>query len=253
MSADRVQPPTLALDVTRFADAAVLAGGGARGRDHSGHERRTGAHRSVRCGCGTAPSHSSRWHCPRIDDALGRGGRRTGQARGGQGRHARPAAAAGGFHSDGPYTVSFVYLHAGAPFDNKGQMQMTLPKMDLPISVVEWELFVPERYRADRFAGNAIAANLIGPMDERSSGGRGSGVGSGSGIGPGVAGGVGGGTFKSATGITASNGQIVGRVVDSNGGLCQARPSSSQARDERSRSSPTRAACSWPRMSRRGR
>ncbi len=70
-----------------------------------------------------------------------------------------------GFKPDGLYTVSFVYLHSGTPFARKGQMQMTLPKMDLPVSVVEWELFVPQNYRADRFDGTAIAAALI----ERSS------------------------------------------------------------------------------------
>ena len=85
-----------------------------------------------------------------------------------------------GFRPDGPYTVSFVYLHAGAPFDKKGNMQMTLPKMDLPVSVVEWELFMPDRYRADRFDGNAIAASLVDAPDEVTMIG-------GSGVGPGSA------------------------------------------------------------------
>jgi hypothetical protein len=58
--------------------------------------------------------------------------------------------------------VSFVYLHAGTPFAKKGDMQMTLPKMDLPVSLVEWELFVPDRYRADRFTGDLIPAGLAG-------------------------------------------------------------------------------------------
>jgi hypothetical protein len=66
-----------------------------------------------------------------------------------------------GFRPDGPYSVSFVYLHAGPAFAKKGEMQMTLPRMDVPVSVVEWELFVPAQYRADRFAGTAIAANLV--------------------------------------------------------------------------------------------
>jgi hypothetical protein len=124
-----------------------------------------------------------------------------------------------GFRSDGPYAVSFVYLHAGSPFGKKGDMQMTLPKMDLPVSVVEWELFVPDRYRADRFAGNAIAANLVGAIDEESGAGKGggAGVGSGSGSGRGSGGGAGPGTFRRDFGLTASNGQIVGRVVDASG------------------------------------
>jgi len=66
-----------------------------------------------------------------------------------------------GFRPDGVYSVSFVYLHAGAPFLKKGDMQMALPKMDVPINVVEWELFVPEQFRVDRFDGNAIAAGLV--------------------------------------------------------------------------------------------
>jgi hypothetical protein len=68
-----------------------------------------------------------------------------------------------GFRPDGPYVVSFVYLHAGTPFVKKGNMQVTLPKMDVPINVVEWELFVPDRYRVDRFDGNMIAAGLVMP------------------------------------------------------------------------------------------
>ena len=66
-----------------------------------------------------------------------------------------------GFRPDGPYKVSFVYLHAGPAFAKKGDMQMTLPRMDVPVSVVEWELFVPDQYRADRFHGTAIAAHLV--------------------------------------------------------------------------------------------
>jgi hypothetical protein len=101
-----------------------------------------------------------------------------------------------GFRSDGAYAVSFVYVHNGSPFDKKGNMQMTLPKMDLPISVVEWELFVPDRYRADRFAGNALAASLVGPINEETEGGEGR---------------------RIDELIPASNGQIVGRVVDASG------------------------------------
>ena len=48
-----------------------------------------------------------------------------------------------GFRPEGPYTISFVYLHAGPAFAKKGDMQMTLPRMDVPVSVVEWELFLP--------------------------------------------------------------------------------------------------------------
>ena len=72
------------------------------------------------------------------------------------------AVAAAGVPADGPYTVAFVYLHDGTPFAKKGDRQMTLPKMEVPISVVEWELFVPDRYRVDRFSGTAVSAELAG-------------------------------------------------------------------------------------------
>jgi hypothetical protein len=67
-----------------------------------------------------------------------------------------------GFRPDGVYRVSFVYLNAGTPFAKKGDMQMALPKMDVPVNVLEWELFVPDRYRVDHFDGNVLAANLWG-------------------------------------------------------------------------------------------
>ena len=65
-----------------------------------------------------------------------------------------------GFRPTDAYTVSFVYLHAGSPFLKKGDMRMMLPRMDLPVTLVEWEVFVPEMYRVDRFDGNVIPADL---------------------------------------------------------------------------------------------
>ncbi len=61
-----------------------------------------------------------------------------------------------GFRPNGLYTVSFVYLHAGTPFARKGDMQMTLPKMDMPVGVIEWEVFVPENYSVNAIDGNVI-------------------------------------------------------------------------------------------------
>jgi hypothetical protein len=51
-----------------------------------------------------------------------------------------------GFRPQGSYTVSFVYLNAGTAFAKKGDLQMTLPKMDVPIGEVQWEVFAPENY-----------------------------------------------------------------------------------------------------------
>jgi hypothetical protein len=100
-----------------------------------------------------------------------------------------------GFRPDGPYNVSFVYLHTGARFAKKGEMQMTLPRMDVPVSVVEWELFVPDQYRADRFTGSAIAEHLIANLTRGDAA-------------PNEA---------MRLPITAGPGQIAGRVTDANG------------------------------------
>jgi carboxypeptidase family protein len=61
-----------------------------------------------------------------------------------------------GFRPSGTYQVSFVYVHAGTPFARKGEMQMMLPRMDIPVAIVRWEVFVPERYKARTVDGNAI-------------------------------------------------------------------------------------------------
>src|SRR6185503_11873351 len=61
-----------------------------------------------------------------------------------------------GFFPSGPYAVTFVYLHAGTPFAKKGEMQMTLPRMDIPVSIVEWEVFVPDNYSVRAVDGNVI-------------------------------------------------------------------------------------------------
>jgi hypothetical protein len=61
-----------------------------------------------------------------------------------------------GFRPSGSYSVSFVYLHAGTPFDKKGDIDMTLPRMDMPVGIVEWEVFAPELYSMKAIGGNAI-------------------------------------------------------------------------------------------------
>jgi hypothetical protein len=66
-----------------------------------------------------------------------------------------------GFRPNGPYDVSFVFMLAGAPFAKKGGSELALPGMDVPISLLEWELFLPEQYRVKDFGGDAIAADLL--------------------------------------------------------------------------------------------
>jgi len=68
-----------------------------------------------------------------------------------------------GFRPNGPYEVSFVFMDSGAPFAKKGGSELALPSMDVPISLLEWELFLPEQYKVKDFGGDAIAAYLL-PM-----------------------------------------------------------------------------------------
>jgi hypothetical protein len=70
-----------------------------------------------------------------------------------------------GFRPSGPYLVSFVFLHSGTAFLKKGGSEITLPKMDVPIEVLRWELFLPERYKVKDFGGDAISASLLPDLE----------------------------------------------------------------------------------------
>ena len=59
------------------------------------------------------------------------------------------------------YVVSFVFMHSGTPFAKKGGSDLSLPKMDVPINLLQWEVFLPEQYKVKDFGGDAIAANLL--------------------------------------------------------------------------------------------
>lgn len=81
------------------------------------------------------------------------------------GETSRPVTAADGtrvplmranLRSTGPYTVSFVYLHGGQALTKKGDAQLALATVDIPVSVLEWELFLPEQYSAKPIGGNVI-------------------------------------------------------------------------------------------------
>jgi hypothetical protein len=75
-----------------------------------------------------------------------------------------------GFRPSGSYTVSFVFMHSGAPFAKKGGSDISLPKMDVPINLLQWEVFLPERYKVKDFGGDAIAASLLPPSSQDVSG-----------------------------------------------------------------------------------
>jgi hypothetical protein len=68
-----------------------------------------------------------------------------------------------GFHPTDSYTVSFVFMHSGAPFAKKGGADLSLPSMDIPISLLSWEVFLPEQYKVKDFGGDVIAANRVPP------------------------------------------------------------------------------------------
>ena len=68
-----------------------------------------------------------------------------------------------GFRPTDIYSVSFVFMHAGTPFAKKGGSDLTLPIMDIPISVLHWEVFLPEQYKVKDFGGNVMVADLVPP------------------------------------------------------------------------------------------
>ncbi len=68
-----------------------------------------------------------------------------------------------GFRPKDAYTVSFVFMHDGAPFAKKGGAELSLPNMDIPISLLNWGVFLPERYKVKDFGGDVIADNLVPP------------------------------------------------------------------------------------------
>ena len=68
-----------------------------------------------------------------------------------------------GFRPTGPYTVSFVFMHAGTPFAKKGGSELALPSMDIPIGIMHWEVFLPEKYKVTDFHGDAISASVVPP------------------------------------------------------------------------------------------
>lgn len=141
-----------------------------------------------------------------------------------------------GFHPAGAYTVSFVFLHSGAPFSRKGDGDISLPKMDVPIGVLEWELFLPEQFKVKDFSGDAFSAALL-PAEFGTGAGGGIGSGTGAGIGPGYGGGTAGGSFRAGAagvsfqagagggvsmstlpaGVVLAPGQLAGHVVDQTG------------------------------------
>ena len=116
-----------------------------------------------------------------------------------------------GFRPVDSYEVSFVFMDSGAPFAKKGGSEITLPKMDVPIAVLQWEVFLPEQYKLKDFGGDALAANLLPPSFQ---GVESMGYASRS-FQPGVAGGV----IAGIAPLTLLPGQLGGYIVDPNGAV----------------------------------
>jgi len=66
-----------------------------------------------------------------------------------------------GLDSSKPYTVSFVYLSSGSRFTKSGTYDMGLPRLNVPVNVLTWEVSLPERLVVKQFGGNALAAELF--------------------------------------------------------------------------------------------
>jgi len=144
-----------------------------------------------------------------------------------------------GFRPAGAYTVSFVFLHAGSPFAKKGDAGLSLPKMDIPISILEWEVFLPEQYKVKDFGGDALSASYwpasraIYTGVETLNGGMGGGVAGGNiqaGVGVGSTAGAGIvnlpvagrnyiGLMTLSPGITLAPNQLGGVVLDPSGAV----------------------------------
>jgi hypothetical protein len=66
-----------------------------------------------------------------------------------------------GFNPSAAYTVSFVYLNSGTRFAKSGAYEMGLPKLDIPVNLLTWEISLPDRIEVRQFGGNALAAELF--------------------------------------------------------------------------------------------
>jgi hypothetical protein len=170
--------PRLTLDVKRFPDAAVLAAVAERAvvTTLASTEGRTLTEIAL-----TVRNHAQ----PFLKVALPEGatllsadvsGEAVKPVKGADGT--RIPLLRSGFRPSGPYAVSFVYLQPGAPFGKKGEARLGLPSFDVPVNLLEWELFLPDRYRVKDFGGNALPV-IAGDW----------------GVGGGVAGGVEGGVL----------------------------------------------------------
>jgi len=134
-----------------------------------------------------------------------------------------------GFRPAGAYTISFIFQHSGLPFAKKGDSELALPKMDIPISILEWEVFLPERYKVKEFGGDALSASLWASQSNLYGAPRTGAIGDEAGFASGTGAGAGGAALNgrnilslmalSPALVSLGNGQLGGTVVDQNGAV----------------------------------
>ena len=118
-----------------------------------------------------------------------------------------------GYRPTGAYEISFVFMHSGAPFAKKGGSELSLPRMDVPIDLLEWEVFLPEQYKVKDFGGDVMAANLVPPAFQESV------VVAEYGAAGAAGGAIGGIVGPVSSAAPVSPGQLGGTVVDSSGAV----------------------------------
>jgi Carboxypeptidase regulatory-like domain len=155
------EPPTLALEWTRFPDSSVLA---AVAEDATITTLVTSEGKSlteVRLTVKNQAQPFLKVALPQGASILSAdvGGEKVKPVEGPDGNRVpllRP-----GFRPNGVYEVSFVFMHSGAPFAKKGGSELVLPGMDIPVDLLNWEVFLPDRYKVKDFGGDVMAAELV--------------------------------------------------------------------------------------------
>lgn len=71
-----------------------------------------------------------------------------------------------GFRPTGAYSVSFVILLPESPFAKKGAASLAVPKMDLPIAQMNWEVFLPQQFKVANFSGDVAPAHWFSVQGE---------------------------------------------------------------------------------------
>ena len=65
-----------------------------------------------------------------------------------------------GFRPTGPYSVSFVYLQTADALARKGEGRVVLPRLDVPVGLVDWDVFLPDQLQVKDFGGNVARASV---------------------------------------------------------------------------------------------